>query len=92
MVTREVRRSSLNQLCPAIFLTVLIIFMTFVLPDPDVSLSILVCDVEHTSAHFITTIPSTYYVAFHMPMSDTDKMYVRHQTNSSLICMHTVNK
>ena len=56
------------------------------LPDPDVSLSILVCDVEHTSFHFITTIPSTYYVAFHMPiMSDTDKMYVRHQTNSSLI-------
>ena len=54
VVTREVHRSSLRLLiCPAqdnfIFLTVLIISMTF---DPDDGLSIFVCDVEHTSFHF----------------------------------------
>ena len=40
-------------ICPAqdhfIFLILLIISRTFILPDPDVGLSILVCDVEHTS-------------------------------------------
>ena len=56
VVTREVHRSSLWRLiCLAqdhfIFLTVLIISMTCSLPDPDVSLSICVCDVEHTSFH-----------------------------------------
>ena len=38
-----------------IFITVLIIIIFYdfcPLPDPDVSLSILVCDVEHTSFHF----------------------------------------
>ena len=34
------------------FLTVLIIYDFCPLPDPDVGLSILVCDVEHTSFHF----------------------------------------
>ena len=57
VVTREVHRSSLRRLiCPAqdhfIVLTVLIISMTCPLPDPDVGLSIFVCDVEHTSFHF----------------------------------------
>ena len=58
MVTREVHRSSLMRLiCPAhdqfIFLTVLIIYYDVCpLPDPDVGLSIFVCDVEHTSFHF----------------------------------------
>ena len=59
VVTREVHRSSLRRLiCPAldhlIFLTVLIIYIYDLcpLPDPDVGLSILVRDVEHTSFHF----------------------------------------
>ena len=35
------------------FLTLLIVSMTFCpLPDPDVGLSVLVCDVEHTSFYF----------------------------------------
>ena len=51
VVTRDVHQSSLRRLiCPAqdhfIFLTVLIISMSSCpLPDPDVGLSILVCDV-----------------------------------------------
>ena len=58
MVTREVHRSSLRQLiCPAqdhfICLTLLMISITLCpLPDTDVGISILVCDVEHTSFHF----------------------------------------
>ena len=57
MVTREVRRSSLRRLIfPAqdhlIFLTLVIISDFCRLPDPDVGLSILVCDVEHTSFDF----------------------------------------
>ena len=60
VVTRKVHRSSLRRLiCPAhdnfIFITLLMISRTFVLslsPDPDVGLSIPVCDVEHTSFHF----------------------------------------
>ena len=56
-MTREVHRSSLRQLiCPAqdhfIFLSVDHIYDFCPLPDPDVSLSIFVCDVEHTSFHF----------------------------------------
>ena len=57
VVTREVHRSSLRRLiCPAqdhfIFLSVDYIYDFCPLPDPDVSLSIFVCDVEHTSFHF----------------------------------------
>ena len=62
VVTREVHRSSLRRLIyPAqdrlIFLTLQIrppISMTrvFSLPDPDVGISVLVCDVEHTSFQF----------------------------------------
>ena len=61
VVTHEVHRSSLRwSICPAqdhfIFLTLLILSLTFCpLPDPDVGLSILVCDVEHTSFHFSRT-------------------------------------
>ena len=56
VVTREVHRSSLRRLiCPAqdhfIFLTVLIISMTFVLSLTQM-LVFLLCDVEHTSFHF----------------------------------------
>ena len=43
-------------MCPArdhfIFVTLLIISDFCPLPDPDVGLSIFVCDVEHTSFHF----------------------------------------
>ena len=46
-------------MCPAlpgpehfIFLTLLIISDFCPLPDPDVGVSILVCDIEHTSLHF----------------------------------------
>ena len=43
-------------MCPArdhfIFLTLLIISYFCPLPDPDVGLSMLVCDIEHTSFHF----------------------------------------
>ena len=60
VVAREVHRSSLRRLiCPAqdfIFLTLLIISMTFVLSDPDVGLSVHVCDVEHTSWHFLSFV------------------------------------
>ena len=59
LVTREVHRSSLRRLiCPAqdhfIFLTVSVdyIYDFCPLPDPDVGLSVFVCDVEHTSFHF----------------------------------------
>ena len=58
VVTREVHRSSLRQLiCPAqdhfIFLTGLIISMTFVLSLTQMLVfKIFVCDVEHTSFHF----------------------------------------
>ena len=57
VVTREVHRSSLRRLiCPAqdhfIFLSVDYIYDFCPLPDPDVGLSIFVCDVEHTSFHF----------------------------------------
>ena len=60
VVTREVHRSSLRRLiCPAqdhfIFLSVLIIKSIYdfcPLPDPDVGLSIFICDVDHTSFHF----------------------------------------
>ena len=60
VVTREVLRSSWRRfICPAqdhfIFLSVLIISMTFVLSLTHifyVGLSIFVCDVEHTSFHF----------------------------------------
>ena len=57
VVTREVHRSSLRRLiCPAqdhfTFLSVDYIYDFCPLPDPDVSLSIFVCDVEHTSFHF----------------------------------------
>ena len=59
LVIREVHRSSLRRLiCPAqdhfIFLTVLIISMTFVLSLTQmlVFLSLYTCDVEHTSFHF----------------------------------------
>ena len=58
VVIREVHRSSLWRLiCPAqdhfILFTLLIISMTFVpLPDTDIGLHIIVCDVEHTSFHF----------------------------------------
>ena len=58
VVIREVHWSSLRRLiCPAqdhfIFLTVLIISVFVLSPDPDVALgpSIFVCDVEHTSFH-----------------------------------------
>ena len=57
MVTREVHRSSLRQLiCPAqgnfIFSHSFGYIYDFCpLPDPDVGLSILVCNVEHTSVH-----------------------------------------
>ena len=40
----------------------------------------------------ISTILPTYYVVFHTSSSDTDKMYVRHQTNYCLIVVHTINK
>ena len=48
---------SCDKLCPAqdhfIFLTLLIIVYEFcLLSDSDVGLSVLVCDVEHTSFHF----------------------------------------
>ena len=57
VVTREVNRSSLRRMIfPAqdhlIVLTVLIISDFRPLPDPDVGLSIFVCDVEHISFHF----------------------------------------
>ena len=58
MVTRKVHRSSLRRLiCPAqdrfIFsYSVDYIYDFCPLPDPDVGLSIFVCDVEHTSFHF----------------------------------------
>ena len=57
VVTLEVHLSSLRRLmCPArdhfIFVTLLIISDFCPLPDPDVGLSIFVCDVEHTSFHF----------------------------------------
>ena len=57
VVTREVHRSSLRRLiCPAqdhfIYLTVDYIYDFCPFPDPDVGLSVLVCDVEHTSFHF----------------------------------------
>ena len=57
VVTREVLRSSLRRLiCPAqdhfIFLSVDYIYDFCPLPDPDVGLSIFICDVEHTSFHF----------------------------------------
>ena len=57
VVTREVHRSSLRRLiCPAqnhfIFLSVDYIYDFCPLPDPDVGLSIFVCDVDHTSFHF----------------------------------------
>ena len=57
VVTLEVHLSCLRRLlCPAhdhfIFLTLLIISYFCHLPDPDVGLSILVCDIEHTSFHF----------------------------------------
>ena len=60
VVTREVHRSSLRRLiCPTqdyfICLTrysVDYIYDFCPLPDPDVRLSIFVCDVEHTSFHF----------------------------------------
>ena len=70
MVTREVHRSSLRRLiCPAqdhfIFLTVLMISMTFVLsPDPDVGLSILVCDVELISFHLVCTAASLFVLGW----------------------------
>ena len=57
VVTRDFHRSSLRGLiCPAqdyfIFHSVDYIYEFCPLPDPDVDLSILVCDVEHTSFHF----------------------------------------
>ena len=58
MVTREVYRSSLWRLtCPAqdhfnFSHSVDYIFDFCPLPDPDVDISIFVCDVEHTSFHF----------------------------------------
>ena len=60
VVTCEVHRSYLRRLvCPAhnyfICLTLLIIYVNHnvcPLPDPDVRISILVCDVEHTYFHF----------------------------------------
>ena len=66
VVTREVHRSSLRRLIwPAqdhfIFLTVLIICDFCPLHDPDVGLSILVCDVEHTSI-LVCAAPSLFCV------------------------------
>ena len=57
VVTLEVHLSSLRRLmCLArdhfIFLTLLSISYFCPLPDPDVGLSMLVCDIEHTSFHF----------------------------------------
>ena len=57
VVTREVDRSFLRRsICRAqdhfIFLSVDYIYDFCPLPDPDVGLSILVCDVDHTSFHF----------------------------------------
>ena len=57
VVTREVHRSSLRRLiCPAhdhfIFLCVAYIYDFCPLPEPDVDLSIFVCDDEHISFHF----------------------------------------
>ena len=37
---------------PIVFITLLIISAFCPLPDSDVGLSILVCDIGHTSAHF----------------------------------------
>ena len=57
VVIREVHRSSLRRLiCPAqdhfIFShSVYYIYEFCPLPDPDVDISIFVCDVEHTSFH-----------------------------------------
>ena len=57
VVTCEVHRSSLRRLIgPAhyhfIFLALLVMSDFYPLPDPDVGLSVLVCDVEHTSFYF----------------------------------------
>ena len=60
VVTREVLRSSLRRLmgpmpCPGPFhfsYSVHYIYDFCPLPDPDVVISIFVCDVEHTSFHF----------------------------------------
>ena len=58
VLTRVVHRSSLRRLiCPAQdpfhFSHIADYIYDFcLLPDPDVGLSILVCDVEHTSFHF----------------------------------------
>ena len=56
VVTRKVHRSSLRRLiCPGPFTFSHIadyIYDFCPLPDPNVGLSILVCDVEHTSFHF----------------------------------------
>ena len=57
VVTLEVHLSSLRRLIwPTrdhfVFITLLIISALCPLPDSDVGLSILVCDIGHTSAHF----------------------------------------
>ena len=58
VVTCEVHRSSLRRLiCPAQDHFILSKIADYIydfcpLPNPDVGLSILVCDVEHTSFHF----------------------------------------
>ena len=57
VLTREVHRSPLKRLkCPArdhfIVHTLLIMYYVCPLPDQDVGMSIIVCDVEHTYFHF----------------------------------------
>ena len=56
VVTRQVHRSSLRRLiCPVhdhFYHIADYIYYFCLLSDPDVGLSILVCDVEHTSFHF----------------------------------------
>ena len=53
MVTREVHRQLICTAGPFHFSHIADYIYDFCpLPDPDVGLSILVCDVEHTSFHF----------------------------------------
>ena len=66
------------------FLTLLIISLYDFcpLPDPDVGLSIFVCDVEHTSFHFglCSTIPETSQSQTKTKYEDSNIMFSRGMT------------